>query len=93
MYYVRTSLSYRIPDKSTKISWCLVLRIRLCLIYSSPVFQDVHVMIFIGFGFLMTFLKKLVFHFSLFNQPESKICCKVWPGSCLLEHVALSRLH
>lgn len=27
----------------------------------SPVFQDVHVMIFIGFGFLMTFLKKYGF--------------------------------
>jgi len=28
------------------------------LIQSYPMFQDVHVMIFIGFGFLMTFLKK-----------------------------------
>lgn len=27
----------------------------------SPVFQDVHVMIFIGFGFLMTFLKRYGF--------------------------------
>ena len=26
-------------------------------VYFPPVFQDVHVMIFIGFGFLMTFLK------------------------------------
>lgn len=26
-----------------------------------PVFQDVHVMIFIGFGFLMTFLKRYGF--------------------------------
>lgn len=28
---------------------------------ASPVFQDVHVMIFIGFGFLMTFLKRYGF--------------------------------
>ncbi|XP_038582354.1 ammonium transporter Rh type A-like isoform X2 [Micropterus salmoides] len=33
----------------------------------SPVFQDVHVMIFIGFGFLMTFLKRYGFSSVGFN--------------------------
>lgn len=32
-----------------------------CFLYRTAVFQDVHVMIFIGFGFLMTFLKKYGF--------------------------------
>ena len=32
-----------------------------------PMFQDVHVMIFIGFGFLMTFLKKYSFSSVGFN--------------------------
>jgi len=31
------------------------------LLSMCPVFQDVHVMIFIGFGFLMTFLKRYGF--------------------------------
>ena len=35
-------------------SWCLF-----------SVFQDVHVMIFIGFGFLMTFLKRWVSYFTV----------------------------
>lgn len=34
---------------------------RLTNLFLSPVFQDVHVMIFIGFGFLMTFLKRYGF--------------------------------
>uniref|UniRef100_A0A7N8X524 Ammonium transporter Rh type A n=1 Tax=Mastacembelus armatus TaxID=205130 RepID=A0A7N8X524_9TELE len=33
----------------------------LTSLLTSPVFQDVHVMIFIGFGFLMTFLKRYGF--------------------------------
>lgn len=39
------------------------------LIYSHPpsVFQDVHVMIFIGFGFLMTFLRRYGFGSIAFN--------------------------
>ena len=41
----------------------------LVLIYSHPpsVFQDVHVMIFIGFGFLMTFLRRYGFGSIAFN--------------------------
>ena len=33
----------------------------------SPVFQDVHVMIFVGFGFLMTFLRRYGFGSISFN--------------------------
>ena len=32
-----------------------------------PVFQDVHVMMFIGFGFLMTFLKRYGYGSTGFN--------------------------
>ena len=35
--------------------------------YYYPMFQDVHVMIFIGFGFLMTFLHKFTFSSVGFN--------------------------
>lgn len=38
-----------------------VLDIISTMIHSFSVFQDVHVMIFIGFGFLMTFLKRYGF--------------------------------
>lgn len=39
-----------------------------CFFLSSfSVFQDVHVMIFVGFGFLMTFLKKYGFSGAGFN--------------------------
>ncbi|KAG7270458.1 hypothetical protein CRUP_022771 [Coryphaenoides rupestris] len=42
-------------------SSCRVLRDYRPERMSSPLFQDVHVMIFIGFGFLMTFLKRYGF--------------------------------
>ena len=35
---------------------CILIQIQFA--FALSVFQDVHVMIFIGFGFLMTFLKK-----------------------------------
>ncbi|XP_074652649.1 ammonium transporter Rh type B-B-like [Tubulanus polymorphus] len=39
-----------------------------------PMFQDVHVMIFVGFGFLMTFLKKYGFSSMGYNFLISAIC-------------------
>ena len=41
---------------------------------SSLAFQDVHVMIFIGFGFLMTFLKKYGFGAVSYNMLLSCVC-------------------
>ena len=46
----------------------------LFLFFSFLVFQDVHVMIFIGFGFLMTFLKKYGLSAMSLNMLIAVIC-------------------
>ena len=61
----------------------LVIFVELILAYSFVIksnpflfsaFQDVHVMIFIGFGFLMTFLKKYGLSAVSLNMMISVIC-------------------
>ena len=42
-----------------------------------PMFQDVHVMIFIGFGFLMTFLKKYGYSATGINMLIAAVACQV----------------
>jgi len=44
------------------------------MLNSYPMFQDVHVMIFIGFGFLMTFLKKYGLSAVSLNMMISALC-------------------
>merc|ERR1711899_219464 len=44
------------------------------LLNGYPMFQDVHVMIFIGFGFLMTFLKKYGLSAVFLNMMISALC-------------------
>jgi uncharacterized membrane protein (DUF106 family) len=42
-----------------------------------PMFQDVHVMIFVGFGFLMTFLKKYGYSATGINMLIAAVACQV----------------
>ncbi|KAK2163750.1 hypothetical protein NP493_1447g00082 [Ridgeia piscesae] len=42
-----------------------------------PMFQDVHVMVFVGFGFLMTFLKKYGFSSVGFNMLLAALALQV----------------
>ena len=46
----------------------------MCVFSVFSVFQDVHVMIFIGFGFLMTFLKKYGLSAVSLNMLNAVIC-------------------